>query len=74
MSKTDFVLNGRDESSPIQEQFSSSDDSFWETYHRFQRAMAFADKVDLDVVDTATGRKTTFNQVRFSLRNFAQKH
>lgn len=73
-SKTDFVLRDPEEFSPIQEQRVSSQEGFWETYHRFQHAIAFADKVDLDVVDNATGKKTSFNQVRFSVRNFSQKH
>ncbi len=74
MSNSDFILHDQDELNQLQEQMMASEDGFWETYHRFQRAVAFADKVDLDVVDTATGRKTTFNQVRFSVRNFSQKH
>jgi len=74
MSNTDFVLRDQEELSEIQEQLVGSQDGFWETYHRFQRAVAFADKVDLDVVDNATGKRTSFNQVRFSVRNFSQKH
>lgn len=74
MSHSDFLLQDPDTYSPLLDEGEEVENDFWHNYLHFQRAVAVADKVDLDVVDSQTGRTTTFHQVRFSMRNMASRH
>jgi hypothetical protein len=74
MSKRDYVLQVSDDYSPLLDEEEEREDDFWDNYLHFHRAVSWADRVDLDVVDKETGQTTTFHQVRFSLRNLATRN
>jgi hypothetical protein len=74
MSQRDHIITDEHEYSPLFSQGDESEDNFWENYQHLQQSVSMIDRVDISVVDTQTGKKTNFNQVRFSLRNLIHKH
>lgn len=76
MSNNDYQLTN--EPSPIlqvdESVTKSPEGVFWNNYHRLQDALTSADRVDLNVVNQKTGKVHTYQQVRFSLKNFYQRH
>jgi len=61
----------RDQGSADQEQ---SNESFWESFRQLNQSVLLADRINLDVVDSSTGEKVSFENVRVSLNNLLRKH
>lgn len=67
-----------DEFSPllqVKHNFSRApEDAFWHNYHRLVETLPQVDHVNLNIVNQHTGKINRFNNIRFDLKNFFQRH